>query len=159
MLLSLKERLFSHAGFWRVACVVGFSCLFIICFLIDESMREYDRAIASYRQTSHLQALEVKNDIEKAFEQIYSNIRTIAKLPSVRNIDRHAKTLSPSDKTAIQEIYNNLADDVSVSEVYVVPQEFNPDAKDKITGKLEVPAISFDGLIVGHTGDVIVFLI
>ena len=50
----------------------------------------------------------------------------------------------------MQEIYNDLASTVAVSEIYIVPVGFDPDrAVD--SGESEQPLITFDELIVGRT--------
>lgn len=82
--------------------------------------------------------------IEGGFQQIYQNIRTIGFLPSVRNLERHGENLAPDAKQSIQQIYNNLANAVAVSEVYVVSHDFQPERVDPVTGKLEEPILMFD---------------
>ena len=87
--------------------------------------------------------------VETAFATIYQNIRTLSLLPSIRTIDRHGSNLSDEAKTTIQQVYNNLADNVAVSEVYVLPADFNPEALDPVTGHHEAPVLAFDELITG----------
>jgi diguanylate cyclase (GGDEF)-like protein len=79
---------------------------------------------------------------------IGSNLRTISLLPGVREIDRHAENLEANSKSAIQQIYNNLATQIEISEVYILPADFNPGRLDPKTGKLEEPIIMFDELII-----------
>ncbi len=85
------------------------------------------------------------------FTVIYSGIRTIALLPSVRNVDRDAHNLSEDSRANIQQIYNNLKSQLDVSEIYILPADFNPQRIDPKTGKLQAPIASFDELIV-HGG-------
>src|SRR5207253_7984948 len=73
---------------------------------------------------------------------------TLTYLPSVRNLDRHGTNLGDEGRATIQQIYNNLANNVSISEVYFLPLDFNPDRFDAVTGKLEEPILQFDQLIV-----------
>ena len=89
----------------------------------------------------------IADKAEAAFSSIYQNIRTISLLPSIRGIDRHGTTLSPEAKTTIQQIYNNLATDVAVSEVYILPVDFDPERIDPVTGHHEAPILAFDELI------------
>ncbi len=91
--------------------------------------------------------------VEQQLSSIYENLRTLASLPSLRGIDRHAKNLSTEARTTFQQIYNNLAVRVAVSEVYVLPIDFNPGKFDPITLKPEEPIIRFDHLIVNATAD------
>lgn len=85
--------------------------------------------------------------MERAFRSIYENLRTLASLPGVRGLDRHGTNISPEAKVTIQQVYNNLASSVSVSEVYLTPIDFDPEKFDPITGKNEEPTLMFDELI------------
>ena len=146
-----RETLFSKSGTFAIVAVIAASSLGLAAFIYHDAEKEYKTAIANYRLESHHRAELVQRKIEATFQHIYQNLRTIGHLPSVRSIDRHAETLSDNDRIAIQEIYNNLAGNVSISEVYILPSDFNPDAVDPKTGKPEEPIIMFDELIVGRT--------
>jgi signal transduction histidine kinase/DNA-binding response OmpR family regulator len=119
----------------------------------DKASKDYDTALKHYKIASYDEAKAVAEKIEDTTTQIYRNIRTISFLPSVRKIDRQASNLDSDDLKTIQEIYNNLASSVSVSEVYIVPVDLNPDKKDPVTGKVDEPIIMFDQLIVGRTAN------
>ncbi|TGS58544.1 GGDEF-domain containing protein, partial [Mesorhizobium sp. M3A.F.Ca.ET.201.01.1.1] len=86
--------------------------------------------------------------VEDALRAIYENVRTLTYLPSVQNLDRHGTNLGEEGRATIQQIYNNLANNVSISEVYFLPLDFDPDRFDPVTGKLEEPILQFDQLIV-----------
>lgn len=135
-----------------IFCVV-LGCSVLIAIIYEVSGREHQAALQAYREEANGRDVAVRANIEKTYEQIYQHLRTISRLPTVRGIERHGKNLSAADRRTIQEIYNNLASNVSVSELYIVPESFNPAAIDKVTGKLEVPIITFDELIVGVTAD------
>ncbi len=105
-------------------------------------------AMAAYRTESALDAASVASAVESKFEQIYGGLRTIGMLPSVRRIDRHGADLDQDALASIQQLYNNLAASVEISEVYVVPADFNPDRIDPVTGALQAPILMFDELIV-----------
>jgi len=100
-----------------------------------------------YRAESHAATLAAANAAQKQFDSIYQNIRTISRLPSVRGTDRHATNINPDGISTIQEIYNNLATNVDVSEVYIVPKDLDSDQIDPVTGAPQAPVISFDDLI------------
>lgn len=115
-----------------------------------------DRAVASGRflQSSHDVTIVNVKKIEDGFGQIYQNIRTISFLPSIRSIDRHGYNLAPDAKQSIQQIYNNLASTVAISEVYVLPVDFDPDKLDPATGKNEEPTLMFDvNEFADHSGE------
>ena len=108
---------------------------------------QYAEIRQHYVAGSSSDARFIASRAESAFSSIYQNIRTIALLPSIRSIDRHGTTLSEEAKTTIQQIYNNLATDVDVSEVYVLPVDFDPEKLDPSTGHHEAPILAFDQLI------------
>ncbi|MBS1703459.1 MAG: methyl-accepting chemotaxis protein [Armatimonadetes bacterium] len=97
-------------------------------------------------------AARVKADkLEGDFAQFYQGLRTIARLPGVRDIDRYAKNFNTDAKGAVQEIYNNLASNVALSEVYIVPLDLDPDKIDPVTKQGQIPITTFDELILGQT--------
>ena len=106
--------------------------------------------LARYRAESSENSKEVASSVEQVFTQMYQGLRTIARLPTVRGIDRYAEQISPEGRQTIQEIYNNLASNVAMSEVYIVPVDLEPDRVDQRTGKLQEPITTFDELIVGR---------
>ena len=98
-------------------------------------------------------AHEKQVSIESALVGIYQNVRTITLLPSIQSIqggNRKSENedvvkdgrFSAEGQATVQQIYNNLASRVSVSEVYAVIEGL--DAK-----KGEVPFFMFDKLIFG----------
>jgi len=115
-----------------------------------KASQDYDDAIAAYKAQSHAEAAAVARHIENAFTQIYTNLRTISFLPSVRRLDRHGTNLDTDGKLSIQQIYNNLATAVAISEVYVVPESLDPEKRDPVTGENEVPILMFDELIAAN---------
>ena len=114
-----------------------------------KSKRDEAEALNNYKRAAHANAVDAALKFDDSFKQIYQNIRTIGLLPSVRAIDRYAKNLSDNDNQTIQQIYNNIASNVAVSEVYIVPLDLNGDAIDPVTHKTGAPILSFDQLITG----------
>lgn len=94
-----------------------------------------------------------KKAVEKYFETAYHSIRTISLLPSIRSgrkknrrsesedVVRQGQLSSDAHET-IQQIYNNLASSIEVSEVYCIADGF-----DRRAG--EVPFLMYDKLIIG----------
>ncbi len=95
-----------------------------------------------------------QNNFEEKIRQIYFSLRTIGRLPGVAKISKHAENLNAFENRAIQELYNNLMTSVSVSELYIVPINFNPNQIDPKTNKLMEPAITYDHFIIGKTADI-----
>jgi signal transduction histidine kinase/CheY-like chemotaxis protein len=120
-----------------------------------------DRSLALYREQSNHRASGVASALEHQFDSIYQGLRTIARLPGVRSIENdpdavefHGSSGSGFDANArstVQEIYNNLASEVAISEVYIVPVDLDPDEIDPRTGSPMEPITTFDELIVGRT--------
>ncbi|MFQ5424041.1 MAG: ATP-binding protein [Phycisphaerae bacterium] len=119
-------------------------------------------ALGHYRTESHDASAFVARNIEENYARIYQGLRTIARLPGVRAIERYGDGMEfrggghgfDSDaRQAVQEIYNNLAGDVAISEVYIVPLDLEPDEIDPHTDRLQEPITTFDELIVGQHAD------
>ena len=120
----------------------------IVTFTVQEqATTEYRYALEAYKEISGERATTAQRTVEDSLNQIYVNLRTISMLPSVRDIDRHGTNIDANARLSIQQIYNNLASSVEVSEVYIIPRDFQPDAYDPVTGKLELPIVMFDELI------------
>ena len=108
----------------------------------------YESALQRYRDDKAEEQAVAALRIEGAFKSIHENLRTLSALPSVRDIVRHGENLSPEARGTFQQIYNNLASNVAVSEVYILPAGFDPEKLDPVTGKPEEPILMFDELIV-----------
>ena len=124
--------------------VLGLAALFAVQVKVSG---DTEAAKSSYRKSTHESAVIAGQKVEAALGEIYRNIRTISFLPSIRSIDRHGTNLDENARASIQQIYNNLASSVSVSEVYIVPASLDPDRIDPATGVKEVPTLMFDELI------------
>lgn len=92
-----------------------------------------------------------KRELERLFDTAYQNARTISLLPSIRNITGQnrqnekenivaEKRLSEDAYNTVQQIYNNIVANFSVSEIYAVI-----DGLDYQKG--EVPFFMFDELV------------
>ncbi len=114
---------------------------------------EVDAALAHHRDACDNAAEVVKRDVERIFNQTYQGLRTIARLPGVRATDRYGTNFAGDSRKSVQEIYNNLALNVSLSEVHIVPLDFEPDEIDPNTGQLQVPVANFDEFIAGRNAD------
>ena len=117
--------------------------------IADESLRS---ARATLNADQAHEADRVASEVSRALTLTYQGIRTLARLPGVRQVGRHGEGLDGDARASAQEIYNNLALNVALSELYLLPVDFNPSAIDPVTGELEGPITSFDHLIVGASG-------
>ena len=118
-------------------------------FLYTYTEHDHQTMIQNQLDREHDQTSENTRSVNSAFSQIYQNLRTLSMLPEVRSLDRHATNLGAGGKEAIQQIYNNLWTNVQVSEIYFVPENFDPTKDDPETKAKEVPALMLDQLITG----------
>ncbi len=151
----LKTNSGSHGSLkrlWPLAYVVVVIMGLSFAALVHQrAKKDAEIALEHYKKISNDDARLVAEKIENATQQIYQNIRTISLLPSIRKINERASNLDSDDHKTIQQIYNNLASAVSVSEVYIVPAHLDPHKIDPSTGKPEEPIMMFDQLIVGKS--------
>ncbi len=119
----------------------------LVILIKIKANNDYQAALASYRQHSHEQATETKIKLEYFLREIQQNLRTISFLPSVINIDRHGANLDKNAHESIQQIYNNLKNNIAVSEVYIVPESLEPEEIDPETKQPQAPILMFDKLI------------
>jgi hypothetical protein len=104
-----------------------------------------------YIMASQVQMQEDALRIQEAITQIYQGIRTIGQLPSIKGIDRHGKLLKPDDSESVIQLYKNLRTNVTISEIYIVPADLEPEQIDPVTGNLQEPIIMFDDEIASHS--------
>jgi signal transduction histidine kinase/DNA-binding response OmpR family regulator len=136
----------------RPAAFVALLVLLVLSASWLKYRSDLDAAREHFRIQADLDAHDVARETSRTFRKMYEGLRTIARLPGVRRIDRYAEKLDGDARTSIQEIYNNLASDVAMSEVYIVPIDLEPDQIDPRTHEPETPIITFDQLIVGRNG-------
>ncbi len=109
-------------------------------------------AMDRFRAEQNAATLATANAAQAQFSAIYQNIRTISRLPSVKNTDRYGRNINQDGLTTIQEIYNNLASNVDVSELYIVGKDLNADEIDPVTQAPQTPILMFDDLISNDAG-------
>ncbi len=96
---------------------------------------------------SHKDTMRGEENISSKFKSIYENLRTLSYLPGVRNLDERGFNFTEEARITFQQMYNNLAVNLAVSEVYVVQADLDPERIDPITLKPEAPILMFDQLI------------
>ncbi|MBM3519516.1 MAG: HAMP domain-containing histidine kinase [Alphaproteobacteria bacterium] len=132
--------------------VSGYLAILLACVALFVAIARYastdiEEIRHHFLETSAASAAKGAREVDRAIRSIYENLRTLATLPSVIEVDRHGTNLDADDKMTIQQIYNGLATSVDVSEVYIVPENLNPDRIDPVTGRPEEPIIMFDHTI------------
>lgn len=148
----MTEPVKSNSGLRDFApFLLSWFCAAVLCVGIwHEHTRDLKNITDEFHSRVQTEAQTLAQAITHKFELLYQGLRTIARLSGTRNIDRHGETLDAGTRQSIQEVYNNLYSNITLSEVYLVPHDFNPDEVDATTGKNQQPIATFDEFIVGR---------
>lgn len=136
----MRRTLIAYAVVLLLGLLAGAAIYLDLQFSLDTAKARFGReAMVATRDT----AATLQNQIRL----ITDELDTISRLPAIRRIDRHATTLDADSRDTIQQIYDSLARNIDVSEVYVVPRSLDPDRIDPGTGAPEAPILMFDTAI------------
>ncbi len=138
----------SKSKLFNIYACIAFTGMALAGTVWFENQRQTQSAWQNHLEGVHSRSKETAADISNSLRSVYENLRTISFLPSVRNRDNATNSLNDDSRSAVQQIYNNLASNIDVSEVYLLQKNFDPTQIDPATGKLFEPAIMFDELIV-----------
>jgi hypothetical protein len=114
-----------------------------LCVYIKSSS-DMRHSESSYKKIASTETAMAAKSISRSLNEIYQGIRTISFLPSVKSIDRYGKNLDANARESIIQIYNNIANSISISEIYIVPVDLDPEKIDAETKSLEIPILMFD---------------
>ena len=109
-----------------------------------EANRQYLGAWQNYLESQQMKSKDYTKRVNAFFSTINDNLGTLSFLPSVRKIDRHGLNLGADGHETIQQVYNNLAENIDVSKVYIVSANFDAEKLDLATGKPEEPILTLD---------------
>jgi hypothetical protein len=118
-------------------------------FLYHKSETDYAITLSNHQTVTRQNAWIYSKKVHDAFDRVYDGLRSIAFLPGVREIDRHARLIDKGALEIIRQIYNDDNNALNVSEIYIVPVTFNPDKYDPVTRKNEEPTLMLDERILG----------
>ena len=121
----------------------------LMAFLFYKRHSDIEQIKHSYIMEKSQETELTAQKVENAFRAFYQGLRTMTQLPGVKGIDRYGKNFQGDSKLAVQQIYNNTYQNVTLSEVYLLPKSIDPEKIDPNTGKPEEPIITFDEFIVG----------
>ncbi len=124
-----------------IACL-GMALSYAVEYVVH---REYEGNVEAFRKDKDAASKLTASHFEAELNLIRRNLITISMMPGVRRIARHGENLSADDTVVINAIYDNLNASVSLSEIYIVPADFQPDQTDAVTGKPQEPIKMFDG--------------
>ena len=122
----MTDRVKSNSRVRDIAPFVGsWLCAAVLCVGIwHEHTRDLKNITAEFHARVQTEAQTLAQSITNKFELLYQGLRTIARLSGTRNVDRYGAQLDASTRQSIQEVYNNLYSNITLSEVYLVPQDF-----------------------------------
>ncbi len=113
-----------------------------------EANRQYLDAWQYYLESQQMKSKDYHRRAQSFFSALNDNLGTLSFLPSVRKIDRHGFNLGPDGRETIQQVYNNLAKNVAVTKVYIVPADFDAKNLDLETGRPEEPILTLDQTLI-----------
>ncbi len=137
-------------SFTLLAVVLGMlgMALLVLALIVNDALRVRDSERQKLESAARYGTEMKARDLAQVFTDIYVTTRTIAMLPAVRRPEARnrasdhddvidGRRFTASDAQTVLQLYQRLADVLSVSEVYVVYDGFEP-------AKGEVPFLMFD---------------
>lgn len=113
---------------------------------------EYSEKLDVFKKNEREKVFVLSKILEDKFDHAYREIRTIAKLPGISSLNYQNNTQLPDvTNKAIQEIYNNIFELIRISELYIVPADFDPNHKNNSLGHFNKPILTFDEYISNST--------
>ncbi len=143
-----KRGLLAYVSYFIAAISLGALVYFAISYFQSRD-KVIEQINSDYMDVEYA---HMKEKLEKSFGYMYESARTISLLPSVREIEGGNCTEAGQDVVemgrfsedahiTVQQLYNNLAANVAVSEVYIITEGLD-------ASKGEVPFLMYDQLIV-----------
>lgn len=117
--------------------------------------RLWSTSLGAFNADRHFEIDIIAQALVQQYNTIRMNLVTISMMPGVRQVDRHAENLSADDRRVTDVIYAQLHNSISLSEIYIVPSDFDPHKVDAKTGKPQKPIFMFDGKNLG-AGDFVI---
>ena len=100
-----------------------------------------------YIDEKQIAANDVASTIHEKLKLSYETLRTISMLPDVRSLKHEGEVLPKSSSYAVQQLYNNIFDNIQLSEIYILSKDFNYKNISPITKRAEAPIVVFDEFI------------
>jgi signal transduction histidine kinase len=136
------QKVFSaHVGYLAILLAGLLLCLGVRF----EANRQYLVAWQQYLESRQVDSKDYTKRVSSFFSVLNDNLGTLSHLPSVRKIDRHGTNLGIDGRETIQQVYNNLAKNIAVTKLYIVPLNFDFETLDMVTGRMDVPALELGG--------------
>lgn len=110
-----------------------------------KSLQDEESARRNYREVSQRELEAAASQLTTRLLWMYQGLRTISLLPGVQSIDRYGLSLGRDARASIEQIYENMAANLAVSEIYIVPVDLQPERVDPQTRNLQTPILMYDG--------------
>ena len=144
----------------RNVLITIITSIIIMVILTMSYKDEKKRTIKEIQLSQDLVFENKAKKLENTFQQIYQSARTISLLPTMRNLtgrnlpkgfiekSKYDVSRLPSDsQMTVQQLYNNLLNNISASEIYAILKGFKPDQG-------ETPFFMFDKYKIDPTAKV-----
>ena len=132
----MRKAYSAHFGYLAILLAGLLLCLGVRF----EANRQYLVAWQQYLESRQVDSKDYTKRVGSFFSVLNDNLGTLSHLPSVRKIDQHGTNLGIDGRETIQQVYNNLARNIAVTKLYIVPLNFDFEKLDMVTGKMGVPA-------------------
>jgi hypothetical protein len=119
--------------------------LIIAIFAIREKDVEQSKEV--YVTQNDITTTHIATTVEQKIKTSYEAIRTVSLLPGVRKIESPQQILPVDTIASIQQLYNNAFLNIQLSEIYIVPNNFNSQNISPSSKPLDKPIASFDEFI------------
>ena len=109
------------------------------------------KCLDQFQRDAQAEATNTARRLEDLLTRIYQSVRTVARLPGVRRLERRVTpgftgvglSFDSDTHLAAREIYLDLSSSFEVSELSIVSMDFDPDRLDPATGQSYIPMVSF----------------
>ncbi len=145
---NFKHGILSYVRIFVFIVAIGIIIFFTISFIKQREKIKEDIK----NQYINIEYQAMKEKLESTFDTMYESARTISLLPSIRNITGGNRTDGDQDvvelgrfsedaNMTVQQLYNNLSNNVAVSEIYIMTEGLDYEIG-------EVPFLMYDQFIV-----------
>ena len=111
---------------WLRYLIIALLAAFAATLVYLKQQDDLERALKTYRAGAHLDSFNTASQLNQRMDQLYQQLRTIARLPGIRSLDERAGKLNAETQQTLQELYNTLAINSGVSEIHIIPADFEP---------------------------------
>jgi methyl-accepting chemotaxis protein len=141
-IMTKKKYLKSRSFF----LIIIFALIAISCFVFLHQ-KELAQAKELYIAQTDSHVFETAAIIHEKFKTAYETVRTVSLLPGVIEIESPGQLLASDTKGSIQQLYNNAFLNIQLSEIYILPKNFDYLKTNPVTNKKEEPLAIFDELV------------